>query len=87
MPLICVRWVTVQEDFFGGWFTSLTPGTLMLNVTLYREAAKRANLEVVDFAPIINDKRDWHEIDLLHLNERGSRAMAELVRDSLNCPV
>ena len=57
-----------------------------MNVTLYREAAERPNLEVVDFAPIINDQPDWHVLDDLHLDERGSRAMAELIGDSLNCP-
>ena len=81
----CIRWVTVQEDFYVDGFEEGEVGTLTLNVSLYREASRRPSLEVVDFAPIINEQPDWHVMDLLHLDERGSRSMAELIAVSLDC--
>lgn len=81
----CIKWVTVQEDFYLPGTEGWGQGTLTLNVTLFREAALRPNLEVIDFAPIINDQSEWHQLDLLHLDNRGNQALADTISESLEC--
>ncbi len=81
----CIKWVTVQEDFYLPGTSAGSHGTLTLNVTLFREAAQRPNLEVIDFAPTINDQPEWHAMDILHLDGRGSQALADSIGQSIEC--
>jgi hypothetical protein len=79
----CVRWVTVQQDFYLDGMEEAEGRARVVNLTLFREAEKRPEVDVADFAPIIGAQPTWHRMDLLHLDDRGDRALAQVVAESL----
>ncbi|MDZ7732399.1 MAG: hypothetical protein U5R31_04155 [Acidimicrobiia bacterium] len=83
----CVRWVTVQEDFYVGDLGGASGRARTVNAVLHHEAVRRPNLGLADFGSVIDVNPTWHYGDLLHLDGNGDRALAGVIARSIDdCP-
>jgi lysophospholipase L1-like esterase len=74
----CVVWPNMWRPVVTG------PGWDVLNAVLAQEAARRANLIVVDWAGIVAQHQDWlSKVDATHVSEAGYRARARAVASAV----
>ena len=81
----CVVWANIYRPIIrnGEELNGWEP----LNEILDKEAARRSNLVVVDWAAMVERHLDWRSsFDATHVSERGNRARARAVaRASEEC--
>jgi lysophospholipase L1-like esterase len=75
-----VIWLTAQTADF-----TKDPGAV--NDALRKATGRWSNLELLDMGGHFADHPEWHTDDAVHLNDRGKKELADLIRDALATPL